>query len=92
MEKLSFWHRVAFIANICWLLTWFIRYYNIIPKSGLQSTIIITGLVIAIVVNFPVNLVTCFYWFRKKLAGKVPRWLLVINFIFLIAQLYFYNK
>ncbi len=92
MDKLSFWHRLAFIANMCWLATWFIRYYNFIPRSGLQSTVIITGLITAIIVNFLVNLCTCLYWFQKKLAGKVPRWLVIINFVFLIAQLYFYIK
>ena len=92
MNRLSFWHKLAFIANLCWLLTWILKYYPIIPKGDFQSTIIITGLITANIVNFLVNLATCIYWFRKKLAGKVPRWLITINFIFLIAQLYIYIK
>ena len=92
MNKLSFWHRLAFIANICWVATWVMRYYAIVPAGDLQSTIIVTGLITAIIVNFMVNLVTCLHWFRKTLAGKVPRWLVIINVIFLIAQLYLYIK
>ena len=92
MDKLSFWHRLAFIANLCWLATWFMKYHTLLPKGDLQSTVIVTGLITANIVNFLVNIVTCIYWFRKKLAGIVPRWLLVINFIFLIAQLYIFIK
>jgi hypothetical protein len=91
MDKLSFWHRLAFIANICWLATWSMTHYPVLPKGDLQSTIIVLGFT-AIIINFIVNVITCIYWFRKKLAGKVPRWLVIINFIFLIAQLYIFIK
>lgn len=90
MDKLSFWHRVAFIANCCWLLSWVLKYYTFLPPGGMQSILIITGLVIANTVNFLVNAVTCAYWFRKQLAGRVPRWLVLINFTFLAAQLYIF--
>ena len=92
MDKLSFWHKLAFIANLCWAATWVMKYHTVLPKGDLQSTIIITGLITANIVNFLVNLVTCIYWLRKQPAGKVARWLLIINFIFLIAQLYIYIK
>jgi hypothetical protein len=92
MDKLSFWHRLAFIANLCWLTTWFMKYYTIFPKGDLQSTIIVTGLITANIVNFLVNLFTCYYWFRKRLAGKVPRWLLLANVVFFIAQLYIFIR
>jgi hypothetical protein len=72
MNKLSFWHKLAFIANICWVATWFMKYYSFIPGGDLQSTIIVTGLITANV-NVLVNGCTCIYWLRKRLAGKVPR-------------------
>ena len=92
MNKLSFWHKLAFIANCCWLLTWLMKYYTIFPKGDFQSTIIVTGLITANTVNFIVNLVTALYWQQKKLAGRVPRWLMIANFIFFIAQLYIFIK
>ncbi|GAC1449257.1 MAG: hypothetical protein NVSMB7_11240 [Chitinophagaceae bacterium] len=92
MDKLSFWHKLAFIANLCWLATWCMKYYTILPKGDFQSTVIVTGLITANIVNFLVNMFTCIYWFRKKLAGKVPRWLVIINFIFLMFQLYIFIK
>jgi len=92
MDKLSFWHKLAFIANLCWAATWVMTIHSFLPGSDLQSTIIVTGLITANIVNFLVNLATCIYWLRKQLAGKVARWLIIINFIFLIAQLYIYIK
>lgn len=92
MNKLSFWHKVAFIANVCWVATWCMKYYTLLPKGDLQSTVIVTGLITANIVNFVVNGVTCVYWLQKKLSGKVARWLIIFNFILLMAQLYIYIK
>lgn len=92
MDKLSFWHRVAFIANLCWLITWSMKHYTILPRGDVQSTIIVTGLITANIVDFLVNLITGLYWLRKRLGGKVPRWLVITNFIFCIAQLYIFIK
>ena len=92
MNKLSFWHRLALIANICWLLTWVMKYYVFIPKGDLQSTVIITGLVTANVVNLLVNLWTGVLLSLRKLPGDTPRWLMTANFIFLLPQLYLFFK
>lgn len=92
MNKLSFWHKLAFIANICWLLTWLMKYYTIIPGGDLQSSIIITGLVIANIVNGIVNLWTGFLLSQRKLPADIPRWLMIANFVFLIPQLYLFFK
>jgi hypothetical protein len=92
MNKLSFWHKFAFIANICWLLTWVMKYYSIIPKGDLQSNVIIIGLVMANIVNGIVNLWTGLLLSQKKLPAGIPRWLMTVNFIFLVPQLYLFFK
>jgi hypothetical protein len=92
MNKLSFWHKLAFIANTCWLLTWALKYYEIIPKGDLQSTVIITGLITANIVNGLVNLYTGFLFSQSKLPDSTPRWLMIANFLFLIPQLYPFFK
>lgn len=92
MEKLSFWYKLAFIANCCWLITLLLRYYNIIPGRELQSAIIVIGILLAPTVNFGIHAVAAWYWFRKTLGGRVARWLLLANLIFLLAQLYIYIK
>lgn len=92
MAKLSFWHKVAFIANICWLLTWGIKYYDMVPDGDLKSTIIITGLLIANTVNFFVNLATGILLLGKRLPADIPRWLIIVNFLFLLPQFYLFFK
>lgn len=89
MMQLSFWHKVAFIANICWLFSLSLRYYNAIPTGHVQSSILITGLVIATALNVVVNLWTGFLFIRNK-RPAIPRWLMLANFIFLIPQLYLF--
>ncbi len=92
MNKLSFWHKVALIANACWLLTWGIKYYSIFPHGDVESTVVVTGLVLANIVNLFVNFATGILFIIKKLPGDVPRWLIITNFIFLLAQSYLFFK
>jgi hypothetical protein len=93
MHRLSFWYRLAFIANCCWLATWVIKYYAFLPAGEIQSTIVVTGLITAYIVNIVVNIFTVILLFRGKLSGiAVPRWLLLANGLFLLAQLYLFFK
>jgi len=91
MEKLSFWYKFAFIANCCWLLTLLLHYYTIIPGKEMQSAVIVTGF-LAPLINIGVNGAAFVLWRQKKLAGRVRRWLLLTNLLFLLAQLYIYIK
>jgi hypothetical protein len=92
MNKLSFWHKLAFIANTCWLLTWLMKYFTVLPAGDLQSSVIITGLITANIVNGIVNLWTGFLLSQRKLPADIPRWLMIVNFVFLIPQLYLFFK
>lgn len=92
MNKLSFWHKVAFLANVCWLATWGIKYYSILPNGDLQSTVLVTGLIMANIINLLTNLATAISFLRGKLSGAVPRWLLIANFLFLLPQFYLFFK
>jgi len=88
MDKLSFWHKVAFLANISWLVTQCIRYFSILPNGHVQSTILVTGLFTARIVNIVVNLWTGILLIRRKPTG-IPSWLIATNFLVLLFQLYF---
>jgi hypothetical protein len=91
MNQISFWHRVAFIANCCWLATWGIRYYAFLPEGNIQSTIVVTGLVLAVGLNLLANVLTAVLFLRGRLRGtSTPRWLLLVNFLFLLPQLYLF--
>ncbi|HEY4151246.1 MAG TPA: hypothetical protein VGM41_20050 [Chitinophagaceae bacterium] len=92
MNKFSFWHKLAFIANCCWLITWAIRYRSFLPDGNVQSTIVVTGLVLASGLNLLANLLTGFLFLRGKLPAGTPRWLLTVNFLFLLPQLYLFFR
>jgi hypothetical protein len=89
MLRLSFLSRVAFICNVCLVLVWLLHYLPPIPSESVVSTIIIAGLALSFVMNAVVNVAYAVVLIRRKpLRELVPVWLAVINFLFLIFQLY----
>jgi hypothetical protein len=88
MGLLRFFSRVAFICNICYLLTSLERYGpSFLSNNSITSSIIVLGWVMATGVNLVVNLWALVVWSFKKGPLQVPRWLLIVNFIFLLVQL-----
>jgi hypothetical protein len=88
MGLLRFFSRVAFICNICYLLTSLERYGPpILENNDVISTIIVLGWLLSIGINLLVNLWALVAWSFRKGRLEVPRWLLIVNFIFLLAQL-----
>ena len=87
MAKLSFFSRLAFLCNICFLVTFIIRYVPALKDGIFVSTIIVIGLVMAIVINVIINL---FYLLiivaDKPISHYVPLWLVIINFLFFVFQ------
>ena len=88
MRAFRFLSRVAFICNICFLLTSFVQWLPHPPEGPLISLIILMGYVLGILVNIIVNA-----WLLISLIVRMPRaslgplWLLIVNFIFFILQL-----
>jgi len=65
------------------------RYYIFVPKGQVESTIIIAGLVLSLLVNGLVNILYGILLIRKiPLQQVLPVWLAVINFLFLVPQFY----
>jgi hypothetical protein len=104
MLRIAFLSRVAFIANACFVMIWLLRYLPMrrttdadsflrtLLETGIDSVaslILITGLTLSFLMNPIVNI-----WYavilicRQPLKQHVPVWLAVINFLFLIIQLY----
>lgn len=88
MPKLLFFSRVALLCNLCFLLTYLMRYVPQLKEGFFVSTIIITGLVLSIVINFIVNLLYMLIklGYRKPLTAYVPAWLAITNFLFFVVQ------
>ena len=90
MRWLLFLSRVALVCNIFFGIAFTLRLWNWVGDPDLQSTIIIIGYVLAMLIN-PITVLTCLFVFvlnRKKLA-IVPAWLLVLNVVFLFLQMVF---
>jgi hypothetical protein len=87
MPRLLFFSRVAFLCNICFLITFLMRYVPALKEGLFVSTIIVIGLVMSIVINLIINL---FYLLvavaDKPISHYVPTWLIVINFLFFVFQ------
>ena len=88
MQPVLFFSRVAFICNVCFALTWLLRYYPSLQQGPVTSTILILGLVVAGILNVAVNAVILIILLRRSsLQHRFPRWLIIANFLFLIPQL-----
>jgi len=89
MRLLRLLSRVAFICNICFVLTSLEQYLPKVPEGDVASTIIVLGYIMAILVNILVNCWLLAAWVFKKGPLDVPAWLWIVNLIFLIIQLVF---
>lgn len=88
MRKLLFFSRVAFICNVCFLVTFLVQYTTWLPALFLSSTILILGNVFALIMNLGVNV---FYGIlllsRRTELLQLPQWLIIANFLIFIVQL-----
>ncbi|WP_276482213.1 hypothetical protein [Paraflavitalea pollutisoli] len=88
MPKLLFFSRVAFICNICFLLTWVMRYGPPIPQGHVATTVLILGIGLSVFLNVIINLFIIVLLVQRKLQKEHnPQWLAIANALFLIAQL-----
>jgi len=88
MRFLRFLSRVAFICNVCFLLSVLLLWLDHPPEGDLISLIIVIGFVLAFIINLFVNISYGIHLlFRKKRSEQIPDWLMVANFIFLVPEL-----
>jgi hypothetical protein len=92
MKNLLFVSRVAFITNCCMLLSFLMRYIEIISNKDLQSTVLIAGFLISFICNLVVAVAIIILLLRKEYQCIRPLWLFTINFLCFIFQLYFLSK
>jgi hypothetical protein len=90
MRWLLFLSRLALICNFFFLLSASLQVYDWAQNSEVNSTILIIGYFLALLLNPLTNL--CYLVaaiLRKKLTEALPLWLIVFNIIFLVIQLLF---
>ena len=89
MRVLSFLSKLALICNLFFLMTVLLHFYRFLDDQAIISIVVIIGYALAVFVLTP--LVNILYLLalisRRKLFDVVPRWLVLVNFIFLLLQL-----
>ena len=88
MLKLLFLSRVAFLCNLCFLVTFLMHYVSFISNGIIPSTIIIIGNVLSVVLNTLLFVLYCFLFITSRIFSiRVPVWLFTTNLIFFIFQI-----
>jgi hypothetical protein len=89
MRLLRSLSRVAFICNICFLFTVLQRYLPHPPEGEVIQTILVMGFFLGAVVNILLNvpLIIMLIFGRLRRSG-IPAWLLIVNFLFFLVQIY----
>lgn len=89
MRLILFLSRVALICNLFFVLTVILHFYQYATDSVLVSTIVIIGYALAVFVFTPiVNLsYLALLLFRRPMFRALPKWLVLLNFLFLILQI-----
>lgn len=91
--------RITFICNVSFIVFIMLAYIefnnkknsgadNIMPLPFITGTLVILGQ-FAIFINFIFCLIAMVLLLSKKML-PIPQWLVVINFLFLIAQVFYF--
>jgi hypothetical protein len=90
MKILIFSNRIALICNICFIIAEIMRYSASLRLNPVYSTVIVLGY-ISLVLNIALGIAFLILFVTKRQELKsFPRWLLITNFLFLIAQLFIF--
>ena len=91
MKILIFLTRLALICNICFVAAQLFRYTSVAGTNAIYSTVIVLAY-LSLLLNLILGVVVLILFFRNRAGLKLlPRSLLIINFLFLIAQLYIFT-
>lgn len=99
MRIFSFLSKFTFICNVAFLLFVFFRWMemkkpvtgtadNVVAVPYFKDLIITLGMC-AIIINLLMNIFFVFFLLKRKLKG-VSLWLPIINFIFLVVQVFYF--
>ena len=90
MRWLLFLSRLAFICGVFFLLSVSLLMQEWISDENLKSTIITIGYFMGMIIIPIVNLsYVIVFLIKRKIREFVPLWLISINFLFLLALLFF---
>ena len=91
MRWLLFIHRLAFVCNVFFVLAVSLQLGRLFRNPDAEAIVLILGFFMAGVLNPFANLSVLFLFFtqREKISG-LPKWLLIVNFVFFVLQLIYF--
>lgn len=93
MKMLAFLSKVAFLYNLCMIATFGMRYQAVVSPGAVQSTILVSGIVLSVLFSAVVSAWVFLLLLRKvPLSAFRPQWLFGINLLCFIFQLYLLLK
>ena len=90
MKILIFFSRVALLCNICFIIAEIIRYSDVLQLNPVYSTVVVLGYTSMILNVLLAIAMLIMFATRRQSLNSIPRWLLIINFLFLIAQIFIF--
>lgn len=90
MKILIFFSRIALICNICFVFAEIMRYTGDLRMNPVYSSVVVLGYI-----SILLNTLLAMLWLvlllsKNTMLSSIPRWLLITNFLFLIAQLFIF--
>ena len=90
MRWLLFLSRLSFICGFFFLLSISLRFYNWTHDEVTTSTVIVIGYFMGLILVPVTNLCYLAVWvIKRKLKIYVPRWLIIMNILFLLLLIYY---
>jgi hypothetical protein len=96
---MKFFSKIVFVCNLCFVASVILRFAeNAKKKNGsfdgqillkpLESTLVVLGYG-AIFINL-FFVFACIYWFITKQIKQMPKWIVIVNLVFFIIQVYYF--
>jgi hypothetical protein len=90
MKILIFFSRIALLCNICFIIAEIMRYSADLQLNPVYSTVVVLGYA-SMLLNVVLAIVfVIIFTTRRQILNSFPRWLLIINFLFFIAQIFIF--
>jgi hypothetical protein len=98
---MRFFSKIVFICNCCFVAAVILRLMEkdyisngnhdaIIPLPAVQGTLVVLGLIIAVILNF-IFAGCCLVFLLLKKQHNIAGWLIWINLLFLLLQVYYFK-
>jgi hypothetical protein len=96
---MKFFSKIVFICNLCFVASVILRLVENAKKENgsfngqillkpLESTLVVLGYGAIFVSLFFVF--ACIYWFITKQIEQIPKWIVIVNLVFFIIQVYYF--